>query len=140
MWIQGSEFAAKDSKGNGLSKQDSAKKNIYQQKKLSKKRLKETPKKNKTEQKTHQQTKLSPKVIVCTIQYAVKNYKSYIFIPIPKKVNAKECSNCHIITLISQVSKVVLKILQARLQQNMNYELPDIQAGFRKGRGTRGHC
>ena len=97
-------------------------------------------KKNKPKQKTHKQTKFSPKVILCTIQYAVKNYKSYIFIPIPKKGNAKECSNYHMITLISQVSKVMLKILQARLQQNMNYELPDVQAGFRKGRGTRDHC
>ena len=116
------------------------KKYISAKKAEQKKTQGDSKKKNKTEQKTHQQTKLSPKVILCTIQYAVKNYKSYIFIPIPKKVNAKECSNCHIITLISQVSKVVLKILQARLQQNMNYELPDIQAGFRKGRGTRGHC
>ena len=97
-------------------------------------------KKNKTKQNTHKQTKFSPKVILYTIQYAVKNYKSYIFIPIPKKGNAKECSNYHMITLISQVSKVMLKILQARLQQNMNYELPDVQAGFRKGRGTRDHC
>ena len=51
--------------------------------------------------------------------------------------NAKECSNCHTITLISHASKVMLKILQARLQQHMNRELPDVQAGFRKGRGTR---
>ena len=55
----------------------------------------------------------------------------------PKKVNAKECSNYHAITLISHASKVMLKILQARLQQYMNHELPDVQAGFRKGRGTR---
>ena len=60
-----------------------------------------------------------------------------VFIPVPKKVNAKECSNCHTVTLISHASKVMLKILQARLQQYVNYELPDIQAGFRKGRGTR---
>ena len=59
-----------------------------------------------------------------------------VFIPIPKKGNAKECSNYHIIALISHTSKVVLKILQARLQQYMNHELPDVQAGFRKGRGT----
>ena len=59
-----------------------------------------------------------------------------VFIPIPKKGNAKECSNCTI-ALISQASKVVLKILQARLQQYLNHELPDIQAGFRKGRETR---
>ena len=56
---------------------------------------------------------------------------------IPKKDNAKECSNYHTIALISHTSKVMLKILQARLQQYMNHELPDVQAGFRKGRGTR---
>ena len=60
-----------------------------------------------------------------------------IFIPTPKKGNAKECSNYHTIALISHTSKVMLKILQARLQQYMNRELPDVQAGFRKGRGTR---
>ena len=60
-----------------------------------------------------------------------------VFIPIPKKGNAKECSNYHTIVLISHGSKVVLKILQARLQQYMNHELPNVQAGFRKGRGTR---
>ena len=59
------------------------------------------------------------------------------FIPIPKKGNAKKCSNYCTITLISHASKVTLKSLQARLQQYMNRELPDIQAGFRKGRGTR---
>ena len=59
------------------------------------------------------------------------------FIPIPKKGNAKECSNYHTIALISHASKVVLKILQARLQQYMNHELSDVQAGFRKGRETR---
>ena len=63
--------------------------------------------------------------------------KRSIFIPIPKKGNAKECSNYHIIALISHASKVVLKILQARLQQYVNCELPDVQAGFRKGRRTR---
>ena len=57
--------------------------------------------------------------------------------PIPKKGNDKECSNYHTIALISQASKVMLKILQARLQQYMNHELSDVQAGFRKGRGTR---
>ena len=57
--------------------------------------------------------------------------------PIPKKENAKECSNYHTIALISQASKVMLKILQARLEQYVNRELPDVQAGFRKGRGTR---
>ena len=60
-----------------------------------------------------------------------------VFIPIPKKGNAKECSNYHTIALISQASNVMLKILQARLQQYVNCELPDVQAGFRKGRGTR---
>ena len=61
-----------------------------------------------------------------------------VFIPIPKKGNAKECSNYHTIALISHASKVMLKNLQARLQQNGNRELPDVQACFRKGRGTRG--
>ena len=60
-----------------------------------------------------------------------------VFIPIPKKGNAKECSNYRTIALISHASKVMLKILQARLQQYVNHELPDVQAGFRKGRGTR---
>ena len=59
------------------------------------------------------------------------------FHSIPKKGNAKECSNYHTIALISHASKVMLKILQARLQQYMNHEFPDVQAGFRKGRGTR---
>ena len=57
--------------------------------------------------------------------------------PIPKKDNAKECSNYHTIALISHAGKVMLKILQARLQQYVNWECPDVQAGFRKGRGTR---
>ena len=60
-----------------------------------------------------------------------------VFIPIPKKGNAKECSNYHIIALISHAVKGMLKILQARLQQYVNRELPDVQAGFRKGRRTR---
>ena len=64
-------------------------------------------------------------------------YLRSVFIPIPKKGNAKECSNYCTIALISHASKVMLKILQARLQQYMNRELPDVQAGFRKGRGTR---
>ena len=59
------------------------------------------------------------------------------FIPIPKKGNAKECSKHCTIALISYASKVMLKILQSRLQQYMNSEIPDLQAGFRKGRGTR---
>ena len=60
-----------------------------------------------------------------------------VFIPIPKKGSAKECSNYCTIALISHTGKVMLKILQARLQQYMNHEFPDVQAGFRKGRGTR---
>ena len=60
-----------------------------------------------------------------------------VFMPIPKKGNAKECSNYHTIALISHPGKVMLKILQARLQQYVNRELPDVQAGFRKGIGTR---
>ena len=59
------------------------------------------------------------------------------FIPIPKKGNAKECSNCYTIALISHTSKIMLKILQSRVQQYVNWELPDVQAGFRKGRATR---
>ena len=66
-----------------------------------------------------------------------QDWKSSIFIPIPKKDNAKECSNYHTIALISQTSKVMLKILQARPQQYVIRELPDVQAGFRKDRGTR---
>ena len=60
-----------------------------------------------------------------------------VFIPIPKKGHAKECSYYHTITLISHADKVMLQILQARLQQYVNHEFPDVQAGFRKGRGTR---
>ena len=63
--------------------------------------------------------------------------KRSVFIPIPNKGNAKECFNYHTIVLISHASKVMLKILQARLQQYVNRELPDVQAGFRKSRGTR---
>ena len=66
-----------------------------------------------------------------------QDWKRSDFIPIPKKGNAKECSNYDTIALISHASKVVLKILQSRLQQYVNHELPDVQAGFRKGRGTR---
>ena len=66
-----------------------------------------------------------------------RDWKRSVFIPIPKKANAKECSNYHTITLISHPGKVTLKILQARLQQYVNCELPDVQAGFRKGRGAR---
>ena len=70
-------------------------------------------------------------------QQRPQDWKRSVFIPITKKGNAKECSNYHTIALISHASKVMLKILQDRLQQYMNQELPDVQAGFRKGRGTR---
>ena len=70
-------------------------------------------------------------------QQCPQDWKRSIFIPIPKKGNAKECSNYRTIALTSHASKIMLKILQARLQQYVNYELPDFQAGFRKGRGTR---
>ena len=81
----------------------------------------------------------------CCTQYASKfgthqwpqDWKRSVFIPIPKKGNAKECSNYHTTAFISHASKVMLKILQARLQQYVNHELPDVQAGFTKGRGTR---
>ena len=63
-------------------------------------------------------------------------WKRSVFIPVPKKGNAKECSNYHTIALISHSSKVLLKILQARIQQYMNCEFPNVQTGFRKGRGT----
>ena len=66
-----------------------------------------------------------------------QNRKKSVFIPIPKKGNAKECSNYQTMALISHNSKIMLKILQARLQQYMNREIPGVQAGFRKGRGTR---
>ena len=66
-----------------------------------------------------------------------QDWKRPVFIPFPKKGNAKKCSNCCTTAFISHVSKVILKILQARLQQYVNRELPDVQAGFRKGRGTR---
>ena len=66
-----------------------------------------------------------------------QDWKRSVFIPIPKKGNAKDCSNYHIVALISHANKVILKILQARLQQYMNHELSNVQAGFRKGTGTR---
>ena len=74
------------------------------------------------------------------IQQWPQDWKRSVFIPIPKKGNAKECSNYHTTALISHASKVMLKILQAKLQQYVNQELPDVQAGFRKGRGTRSNC
>ena len=82
----------------------------------------------------------------CCTQYASKfgklssgpqDWKRSVFIPIPKKGNAKECSNYRTIALISHASKVILKIFQARLQKYVNHKLADVQAGFRKGRGTR---
>ena len=66
-----------------------------------------------------------------------QDWKRSVFILVPKKGNVKECSNYCTITLISHASKVMLKVLQASLQQNVDCELPDVQAGFRKGRGTR---
>ena len=66
-----------------------------------------------------------------------QDWKRSVFIPIPKKGNAKECSNYCTIALTSHASKVMFKNLQARLQQYVNHELPDVQAGFREGRGTR---
>ena len=73
----------------------------------------------------------------CSLQHRPQDWKRSVFIPIPKKGNAKECSNYRKIALISHASKEMLKILQARLQQYVNRKLPDVQAGFRKGRGTR---
>ena len=70
-------------------------------------------------------------------QQRPQDWKMSFFIPVPKKGNEKECSNYHTIALISHASKVMLKILQDRLQQYVNHRLPDFQAGFRKGRGTR---
>ena len=66
-----------------------------------------------------------------------QDWKRSVFIPVPKKGKAKECSKYHTIACISHASKIMLKILQARLHQYVNHELPDVQAGFRKGRGTR---
>ena len=70
-------------------------------------------------------------------QHWSQDWKTSVFIPIPKKGNAKECTNYHTIALISHASKVMLKILQVRLQQYVNHELSDVQAGFIKGKGTR---
>ena len=75
---------------------------------------------------------------IWTTQQWPQDWKRSVFIPITRKANAKECSNYHTIALISQASKLMLKILQARLQKYMKREPPDVQAGFRKGRGTRG--
>ena len=76
-------------------------------------------------------------LIISLYIWLPQDWKRLVFIPIPKKGNAKECSNYSTIALISHASKVMLKILQARLQQYMNHELPGVQAGFRTGRGTR---
>ena len=81
----------------------------------------------------------------CCTQYASKSgklssghsWKRSVFIPVPKKGDAKECSNYHTIALIAHASKVMLKIFQPKLQQYADHEIPDVQAGFRKGRGTR---
>ena len=73
----------------------------------------------------------------CKTQQWPQDWKRSVFIPIPKKGNAKECSNYSTIALISHTSKVMLKILQARLQQYMNCEVPDVQTGFIRGRGTK---
>ena len=70
-------------------------------------------------------------------QQGPQDWERSVFISVPKKGNAKECSNCCTIALISHASKVMIIILQARLQQQANRELPDVQAGFRKGRGTK---
>ena len=74
---------------------------------------------------------------ICKTQQWPQDWKRSVFIPVPKKGKAKEYSNYCTIALTSHASKVMLKILQARLQQYMNRERPDVQAGFRKGRGTR---
>ena len=74
---------------------------------------------------------------ICKTQQWPQDWKRSVFIPIPKKGNDKECSNYRTIALVSHASKVMLNILQARLQQYVNCELPDVQAGFRKGKGTR---
>ena len=96
-------------------------------------------------------THLEPDILECEVKWALESiicqqiwktqqwpqdWKRSVFIPIPKKDSAKECSTYRTIALISHTSKVMLKILQARLQQYVNHELPDVQAGFRKGRGT----
>ena len=74
---------------------------------------------------------------ICNTQQRPQDWKRSVFIPIPKNGNAKECSNYSAIALISHASKVMLKILHTRFQQYVNHELPDVQAGLRKGRGTR---
>ena len=70
-------------------------------------------------------------------QQWLRDWKRSVFIPVPKKGNAKKCSNQYTTALISHVRKIMFKVLQARIQQYVNHELPDVQDGFRKGRGTR---
>ena len=74
---------------------------------------------------------------ICKTQNWPQDWKRSVYIPIPKKGNARECLNLHTISLISHASKVMLKILQARLQKYVNQEVPNVQVGYRKGRGTR---
>ena len=83
------------------------------------------------------QEKITLKKQIWKSQQWPQGWKGSLFIPIPKKGNTQECSKYPTIALISHTSKVMLKILQARLQQYVNHELPDVQAGFRKGRGMR---
>ena len=75
--------------------------------------------------------------LICKTQQQPQDWKRSVFFPIPKKGNAKECSNYCKISLTSHTSKVMFKILRARFQKYMNWELPDVQAGFRKGRETK---
>ena len=87
--------------------------------------------------KTYYSNNLENCTQIWKTQWCPQDWKRSVFIPIPKKGNPKECSNYRTVVLISHASKVMLKILQARLQQYVNWELPDVQDGFRKGRGTR---
>ena len=84
-----------------------------------------------------QRRMIQKKILLTQITMMALDWKKSVFIPVPKKGNAKECSNHHTIALISHASKVMLKFLQTSFQQNVNHELPYVQAGFRKGRGTR---
>ena len=110
-----------------------------QTKVLSWQRLVEGEEAGKGDRKRHnlRAIQLRPCQHIWKTQQWPQDWKRSVFIPIPKKGNAKECSNYRTIALISHASKVMLKILQARLQQYVNRESPDVQAGFRKGRGTR---
>ena len=73
---------------------------------------------------------------ICKTQQGPQDWKSSVFFPIPKKINAKECSNYHTVALISYTNKVMIQILQVRLEEYINWEIPDVQAGFRKVRGA----